>query len=77
MKKYWICRWITGIHIWKLNKKWTEFLDKETLTKEQVLCLISDCANYVLWEGNKNALDVLDIKHNWELEFRIIRCKKS
>lgn len=34
MKKYWIWRWIAGIHIWKLNKKWTEFLDKET--KEEV-----------------------------------------
>lgn len=77
MTKYWIWRWIAGIHIWKLNKKWTEFLDKETLTREQILSLISNFVNYIMWEGKKNALDVLDIEHNWELEIRIIRCKKS
>lgn len=73
MKKYWVCRWLTGIHIWKLNKKWTEFLDKETLTREQILWLIANCANYLLDWG----ADTLDIKLNWELEFTITRCKKS
>ena len=73
MKKYWICRWITGIHIWKLNKKWTEFLDKETLTRQEVLWLLADCINFLLdWDE-----DSLSIKCNWELEFQIIRYKKS
>ena len=72
MTKYWICRWITGIHIWKLNKKWTEFLDKETLTREEILWLIANCANYLLDWGE----DTLDIKFNWELDFTITRYKK-
>lgn len=73
MKKYWVCRWITGIHIWKLNKKWTEFLDKETLTRQEVLWLLADCINFLLdWDE-----DSLSIKCNWELEFQIIRYKKS
>lgn len=73
MKKYWICRWITGVHIWKLNKKWTEFLDKETLTRQEVLWLLADCINFLLdWDE-----DSLSIKCNWELEFQIIRYKKS
>ena len=73
MTKYWICRWITGIHIWKLNKKWTEFLDKETLTRQEVLWLLADCINFLLdWDE-----DSLGIKCNWELEFQIIRYKKS
>lgn len=73
MTKYWICRWITGIHIWKLNKKGTEFLDKETLTREEILWLIANCANFLLdWDEYS-----LDIKCNWELEFQIIRYKKS
>ena len=73
MKKYWVCRWIAGIHIWKLNKKWTEFLDKETLTRQEVLWLLADCINFLLdWDE-----DSLDIKCNWELEFQITRYKKS
>lgn len=73
MKKYWICRWITGVHVWKLNKKGTEFLDKETLTRQEVLWLLADCINFLLdWDG-----DSLSIKCNWELEFQIIRYKKS
>lgn len=73
MKKYWICRWITGIHVWKLNKKWTEFLDKETLTRQEILWLLADCINFLLdWDE-----DSLSIKCNWELEFQIIRYKKS
>ena len=73
MKKYWVCRWIAGIHIWKLNKKWTEFLDKETLTRQEILWLLADCINFLLdWDE-----DALDIKCNWELEFQIVRYKKS
>lgn len=67
MKKYWICRGLTGIHLGKINKKGTEFLDKETLDKSEVLNLLCDCINYLLeWDDN-----YLEIKNNWKVEFEI------
>ncbi|RAL57342.1 hypothetical protein BSK20_03645 [SR1 bacterium human oral taxon HOT-345] len=73
MKKYGVCRGIAGIHIGKLNKKGTEFLDKETLTRQEVLGLLADCINFLL-DGDEYSLD---IKCNGELEFQIVRYKKS
>lgn len=66
MIKYWISNQISWIAVWKLNKKRTEYLDKEYLTRDEVIWLLVILAKYIKWEWNETV-----ITSNWKPEITI------
>lgn len=75
MKKYWIAEWITWRWIWKLNKKWNERLDKESLSDNDIMQLFEIMWRYIANKCETPEWHFTVIKTKWGKEtiwFKII-----
>lgn len=74
MKKYWIYPQVSGFVIWKLNKKNDAFLDKEYMSDNEVLTLLSRIVTHLTLKMGK---DGITIKSWWKIEFEIVFPKEE